>query len=171
MKKILGTCIVAFAASTGAVQASDLFSQVFGDSNASEARFDAMSGAQLRQVISDRKVFLDTPLGTRLPISYSSDGTMTGEGGSLAKYLSSRKLVVNDSGTWWITKNKLCQKWQNWLKGKRSCIKARKVGRKVFWISDAGDKGTAYLGPRLKLSSEKPREASPLMMMEASLGQ
>ena len=93
---------------------------------------------------------------------------MTGEGGRLAKYLSSRKYVVNDSGRWWISKNRLCQKWNNWLKARRTCIQARKVGSKVFWVSDTGDSGTAQLGPRLKVS-QQDKKSSSLPITGASL--
>ena len=159
MTKMLMHSATFFAAITSAlllvippqpVQAEDVFDQVFGNAGSSNARgFRGMTGQQLRSIVSDRKVFLTTPIGAELAITYAGNGTMTGAGGKLAKYLSAKKLVVNDKGKWWISRNRLCQKWQNWLKGKLTCIKARKVGRKVYWQADNGDKGTARLGPKV----------------------
>ena len=131
----------------------DFFEKAFGSGEGGYDRFRAVSGKKLRAIVSNRRIYLHTPLGTKLPINYASDGTMTGEGGALAKYLSSRKYVINDTGRWWITRNFLCQQWQNWLKSKKTCIQAEIRGNKINWRSDDGEKGTATLGPRLKTTT------------------
>ena len=136
-----------------ALAGDDVFDDAFGTGSSSYDRFRAVSGKKLRAIVTNRRVYLHTPLGAKLPIDYASNGTMTGEGGKLAKYLSSKKYVVNDTGTWWISRNFLCQKWQNWLKRKKTCIQAEIIGSRINWRSDDGDKGQATLGPRLKTST------------------
>lgn len=50
-----------------------------------------------------------------------------------------------DRGRWWINGNRLCQKWNSWLKGRQYCFSFRKSGKTVHWTRNDGRKGTATL--------------------------
>jgi hypothetical protein len=94
----------------------------------------------LRKIVSGRTIELNTPLGG-LPISYRMDGTMRGKAENLAYYTGS----TQDSGIWWITANKLCQRWHKWLDGKSYCFTLQQQGRAVQWTRNDGLTGTATI--------------------------
>jgi hypothetical protein len=97
-------------------------------------------GQSLRKIVSGRTIELNTPLGG-LPISYRVDGTMRGKAENLAYYTGS----TQDSGIWWITANKLCQRWHKWLDGKAYCFTLQQQGRAVQWTRNDGLTGTATI--------------------------
>lgn len=105
-----------------------------------QARQRSLRGEALQAFVADSTVYLKTPLGS-LPISYSADGTMYGRSKRLARYTGS----VADSGTWWIKRNKLCQRWNRWLDGKRQCFTLRARGNKIYWRRNDGKEGTARI--------------------------
>jgi hypothetical protein len=94
----------------------------------------------LRKIVSGRTIELNTPLGG-LPISYRVDGTMRGKAEHLATYTGS----TQDSGIWWITANRLCQRWHKWLEGKSYCFTLNQQGRAVQWTRNDGLTGTATI--------------------------
>jgi hypothetical protein len=94
----------------------------------------------LRKIVSGRTIELNTPMGG-LPISYRMDGTMRGKAENLAYYTGS----TQDSGIWWITANKLCQRWHKWLDGKSYCFTLQQQGRAVQWTRNDGLTGTATI--------------------------
>ena len=94
----------------------------------------------LRKIVSGRTIELNTPLGG-LPISYRMDGTMRGKAENLAYYTGS----TQDSCIWWITSNKLCQRWHKWLDGKSYCFTLQQQGRAVQWTRNDGLTGTATI--------------------------
>jgi hypothetical protein len=100
----------------------------------------ALTGEALRSAISGRTVRLDTPYGG-LPINYRADGTMTAQAGSLASYIGS----ATDKGSWWVSQDKLCQRWSTWLEGKPYCFTLRRDGRTVHWTSSEGQSGLATI--------------------------
>ena len=100
-----------------------------------------MSNDQIQSAIAGAKLEIDTPLGTKLPISYNNDGQMTGEAGSLASYLGAK----SDHGRWWVARNRLCNKWEAWLEGKINCLTLEQDGQRIFWRRDDGEEGTATL--------------------------
>jgi hypothetical protein len=109
-----------------------------------QADMGAMSGDALKQAISGKTVYLDTPYGLALPISYRPDGTMSARAGQLASYVGS----ANDSGSWWVSRNRVCHKWSQWLKGETHCVTLSQSGGTIHWKSDEGTTGTARIASR-----------------------
>jgi hypothetical protein len=104
----------------------------------------ALTGEALRKAVAGKTVVLDTPIGIALPISYRGDGTMSGRAGELANYVG----AARDSGTWWISRDRICQKWSTWLEGKTTCFSVTQQGSSITWQTDAGTSGTGTIAAR-----------------------
>jgi hypothetical protein len=50
-----------------------------------------------------------------------------------------------DKGTWWVSNDRLCQKWDKWLAGRSHCFTVRANGTTVHWTRDDGLNGTAHI--------------------------
>lgn len=99
---------------------------------------DALSGGLLHQAVAGKTMLIETAYGA-FPISYRTDGTMTGQARTLIQYTGSSR----DNGIWWVIRDKLCQRWSKWLDGKSYCVTLRQEGRTMHWTSDDGQSGTA----------------------------
>jgi hypothetical protein len=97
-----------------------------------------LHGDQLKKAVSGKTVHLATPLGT-LPIRFRVNGTMSGTAGELAAYTGS----AADRGRWWVSSEKLCQRWQTWLDRKIYCFGLRQEGSVVHWVRNDGLSGKA----------------------------
>lgn len=99
-------------------------------------------------------VELDTPLGTKLPIQFGSDGLVSAEAGDLAPILGSKK----DRGRWWVEGDRLCSKWFRWFDAEVRCITVSRDGSRLYWKKDDGETGTATLveAPKPDTPSQKP---------------
>ena len=106
------------------------------------AKPQAMSGEALRKAVSGQTVYLKTEWGVRLPISYNTNGTMTGRLRALVAAMAGGASRA-DSGKWWIAKGALCQRWSSWLDGKAYCYTLTRQGDVVHWRRNDGRKGTA----------------------------
>ena len=95
-----------------------------------------LQGDALKKAVSGKTVHLATPLGT-LPIRFRMNGTMSSTAGEMAAYTGS----AADSGRWWVSSEKLCQRWQTWLDGKIYCFSLRQDGRIVHWVRNDGLSG------------------------------
>ena len=112
-----------------------------------------LSNEGIKDTVAGSILHIDTPLGTKLPVRYSDDGTLAGRaGGMVANYLGARA----DSGRWWVSKNRLCHKWKRWFEGKLQCLRLRKSGRRILWRRDDGKTGTATIASRSKPAA-KPK--------------
>ncbi len=100
-----------------------------------------VGGADIKDMLMGATVQLDTPLGTKLPVKYASNGIMSGEAGGLAFFLGSN----SDRGRWWIVNDKLCHKWFKWFDAEVQCLTLRRDADKLFFIRDDGKTGTATL--------------------------
>lgn len=100
----------------------------------------ALSGTGLRTAVSGKTVLIATPVGT-LPIVYRSNGTMTARSRILAGYSGPQA----DTGVWWVSNDRLCQRWQSWLDGKSHCYRMQMSGTTVHWSRDDGRSGTATI--------------------------
>lgn len=109
----------------------------------SAANNDLLNGAELRDAVAGKTVYLKSS-GIVLPISYRSNGTMSGRLQAFAAALAGGSPV--DSGRWWIKGNQLCQKWSRWLGGKSYCYTLSRSGQTVRWVRNDGRSGTARLG-------------------------
>jgi hypothetical protein len=110
----------------------------------SPAGSSALIGDEIKQTVAGAVFEVDTPLGTKLPINYAEDGRMSADAGALAYLLGSAR----DSGNWWISANKLCQKWRHWFDGAVHCLRLSREGTRIFWSRDDGESGTASLVSR-----------------------
>jgi hypothetical protein len=99
-----------------------------------------LSGDGLRTAVAGKTVHLETPIGT-LPINFGSDGSMSAKAGAVASYTGS----ASDNGSWWVTGEKLCSRWNSWLKGKTHCFTLQQDGRQVTWRSTDGMTGVATI--------------------------
>jgi hypothetical protein len=113
---------------------------------ATEARAGsaALSGDEIKQMVAGAVFEVDTPVGTKLPISYAEDGRMSAEAGALAYLLGSS----TDNGNWWISGNRLCQKWRRWFDAAVHCLRLSQEGARIFWRRDDGETGTASIASR-----------------------
>jgi hypothetical protein len=107
---------------------------------ADDAGSSKLQGDALKKAVSGKTVHLATPLGT-LPIRFRMNGTMSGTAGEMAAYTGS----AADSGRWWVSSEKLCQRWQTWLDGKIYCFSLRQDGRIVHWVRNDGLSGKAMI--------------------------
>lgn len=99
-------------------------------------------GETIKTLISGGTIELDTPLGSKLPLKFDPDGTVSGSSVVLAFYLGS----TSDRGRWRISNNKLCTKFARWFDGKDRCLTIRPAdGSKFAWTMDDGDTGTASI--------------------------
>jgi len=96
------------------------------------------SGPALREVVAGKTVYLDTPLGTTLPVDYHPDGTLTGKAGALGFMLG----ASSDKGKWWIKGDRVCQRWSVWFDAETKCVLVRQNGRRIHWEGDDGKSGT-----------------------------
>ena len=56
-----------------------------------------LSGYTMREAVAGATVEIDTPIGTKVPVKYEADGSVSGEAGSVAFFLGS----ASDHGRWW----------------------------------------------------------------------
>jgi hypothetical protein len=65
--------------------------------------------------------------------------------GTVAASLS-RGDGASDHGKWWVSGNRLCQKWYAWMNGRTYCYRLTRSGSMVHWTRDDGRSGTARIG-------------------------
>jgi hypothetical protein len=108
------------------------------------ANADLMTGTEIRETISGKRIFLATPLGGEFPLFYANNGRVDGSGEAIGL---GRWLKPTDSGRWWVDGNRLCQQWQTWYDGKSFCFTLREAGpNRVAWTRDDGYSGVARVG-------------------------
>ena len=107
------------------------------------ASFSDLNGTAVRKAVSGKTVFLSAS-GIVLPIAYRSNGTMSGRLKASAAALAGNA-SMQDKGRWWISKDRLCQRWNRWQGGKSYCYKLSRQGQQVVWVRDDGRRGTARI--------------------------
>jgi hypothetical protein len=108
------------------------------------AHADLMSGEEIRDAVTGKRIYLATPLGGEFPLYYQRSGTVDGSGEALG---IGRWVRPTDSGRWWVDGDSLCQQWETWYDGKRNCFKLQRVGEnKLRWTRDDGYSGSARIG-------------------------
>lgn len=110
---------------------------------AAPASAEALSGQALKSFISGKRIYLAVPLGGEIPLNYNPGGTVdgSGEAAGLGRYMAPR-----DRGRWWVSGNRLCQKWQQWYDGKTFCFTVTKLAdNRIRWVRDDGKSGVARL--------------------------
>jgi hypothetical protein len=105
---------------------------------------DRLSGDEIRQRVTGKRIYLAAPLGGEFPLYYRTDGKVDGTGEAVGL---GRLARPSDSGRWWVRGDSLCQKWQTWYDGKTMCFTLTTIGNnKLRWDQDNGDTGTARIG-------------------------
>ncbi len=108
------------------------------------AHAQMLEGTELKQTVTNKRIYLSAPLGGEFPLFYQSNGTVDGSGEAIGL---GKTLQPTDSGKWWVDGAKLCQKWQTWYDGKVFCFTIDRVSdNKIAWVRDDGYKGTARIG-------------------------
>ena len=100
-----------------------------------------LAGSELKSFISGRRIYLATPLGGEIPLNYRANGVVdgSGEAAGLGRYMTPK-----DSGRWWVSGNRVCQKWKEWYKGRTFCFTVDKLSaNKIRWVRDDGQSGIA----------------------------
>ncbi len=100
-----------------------------------------LSGDALKSFISGKRIYLAVPLGGEIPLTYRRNGVVdgTGESAGLGKYMTPK-----DSGRWWVSGSRVCQKWQEWYDGRTFCFTVTKLsGNRIRWVRDDGKSGVA----------------------------
>ncbi len=156
----LGAASLAAAQSQAQSQQA-LSQQAYGHSPA------GLSGQQIGELVAGATVEVDTPAGTKLPVSYGRDGRITGQAGGLAWYLG----AATDTGRWWVSADQLCHRWSRWFNAEPRCIWLSRHGRTLRWQSADGGAGTAKItvpavieasaAPSLLQPGRMPRWAQP----------
>lgn len=102
---------------------------------------EALAGAALKSFISGKRVYLAVPLGGEIPLNYRAGGVVdgSGEAAGLGRYMTPK-----DKGRWWVSGNRLCQKWQQWYDGRTFCFTVAKLSEnRIRWVRDDGKSGVA----------------------------
>ena len=110
---------------------------------AAPAAAEKLQGAALKSFISGKRIYLAVPLGGEIPLTYRPGGVVdgSGEAAGLGRYMTPK-----DKGRWWVSGDKLCQKWQQWYGGKTFCFTVTKVAdNRIRWVRDDGKSGIARL--------------------------
>ncbi len=109
---------------------------------AASAEAVRLSGDTIRSTLTGSTLELDTPLGTTIPVRFSSDGLVSGEAtGSVASYLGAER----DRGRWWVDSHRVCVKWFKWFDAAPRCLALRQHGMRIFWQAQDGQEGTATI--------------------------
>ena len=104
---------------------------------------EQLSGSALKAFISGKRIYLATPLGGEIPLYYRANGVVDGSGEAVGL---GRYLAPKDRGRWWISKDRVCQKWKEWYDGRTFCFTlARLSSTAVYWKRDDGGQGTARI--------------------------
>lgn len=100
--------------------------------------------AGLKEAVSGKTVYIQTPIGEEVAVRYRPNGTMVG-GSSVQLAALAGESVARDKGRWWVSNEQLCQKWSSWSEGRQLCYKLRISGSHVQWSRNDGKSGTARL--------------------------
>lgn len=102
-----------------------------------------LAADDIRALVAGRTVFLSTPLGMELPLLYRKDGSVSGD---VSGFSAASMFAPEETGRWWVTGNRLCQKWPTWYDGKQFCFTIERMGEaKIRWVRDDGFSGTARI--------------------------
>ncbi len=104
---------------------------------------DSLSGDELRKVLLGKTINFSM-LGGKIPIRYNEGGIMSGKVVGMISLIPSG-VPAKDQGRWWITKNSLCQQWNNWLENKSYCYQFKQNGDSVSWYRSDGKSGSAQI--------------------------
>jgi hypothetical protein len=103
-----------------------------------------LDGDTIRKKVTGKRIYLATPLGGEFPLFYQAGGRVDGSGEAVGL---GRWVRPTDSGRWWVSGDRLCQRWQTWYDGRTMCFKLTYIGEnRLRWVQDNGDSGLARIG-------------------------
>ncbi|MEO1199779.1 MAG: hypothetical protein AAFX39_11190 [Pseudomonadota bacterium] len=103
-----------------------------------------LSGNEIQNTISGKRIYLAVPLGGEFPLYYRTNGQVDGSGEALGL---GRFMAPRDSGRWWVAGNQLCQQWREWYDGQQFCFTLSEAGSdRLSWVRNDGYSGTARIG-------------------------
>lgn len=104
-----------------------------------------LKGPALKNLISGKRVYIQTPFGGEFPLHYRPNGEVSGDGTALGL---GRFMAPTETGHWWVKGPNLCQKWPTWYHGRTTCFTIERTGSgEVRWVHDDGKIGKARIGP------------------------
>src|SRR5262249_50545857 len=106
-----------------------------------EAQSGDLTGQEIAALVAGATIEIDTPVGSKLRVSYTADGHLHGQARQLALYRGAGA----DRGRWWVASNQLCHAWEHWFNSEPQCLRLRRDGRKLQWWRENGQHGTAVL--------------------------
>ncbi|MFK8253854.1 hypothetical protein [Ancylobacter terrae] len=111
---------------------------------AGSAAAEPLTGERIKERIGGERVNLSTPYGLSLPLHYRDDGVVVGD---ISGFSIGSMLAPREQGRWWVSGDKLCQRWPSWYEGRTHCFSITSLGpRKIAWTRDDGLSGTAVMG-------------------------
>lgn len=106
-----------------------------------------LSEDDIKRHIVGHRIHLAAPFGGEFPLNYRRSGVVDGNGDALGL---GRFVKPADSGRWWVRGGKLCQQFKTWYSGSVLCFDLAWTGeRRLQWVRDNGDTGTARIGERV----------------------
>lgn len=107
------------------------------------ASAEFLSSGEIKSLIGGKRVHLATSYGIEFPLRYANNGRVTGDGSgtTLGKYMAPK-----ETGNWWVSGNRMCQKFPTWYDGQSHCFRLKRTGASSLeWVRDDGYKGTARI--------------------------
>lgn len=108
--------------------------------SAGGAMAGSLTGTELHALLAGRTIYISAPFGS-LPIRYNPGGTMAAKSKAMAIYSGG---IGEDRGTWRISGNQFCQRWNIWQAGREQCFSVTRSGSTLRWASNDGMTGTAH---------------------------
>ncbi|WP_339083429.1 hypothetical protein [Hyphomicrobium sp. ghe19] len=105
-----------------------------------QAAADNLTGIELRGLLAGRTIYISAPFGS-VPIRYNPGGTMSAKSKAMAVLSGG---ISEDRGTWRISGNQFCQRWNLWQAGREQCFSVTRTGSTLRWASNDGMTGTAH---------------------------
>lgn len=101
------------------------------------------SDAAIRELVSGKRIYLETPFGGEFPLRYAANGRVSGDGTKLGL---GQYFAPKETGDWWVEGGQLCQQFPTWYKGRTSCFKLQQTGAGALrWQRDDGYSGNARI--------------------------
>jgi hypothetical protein len=127
LRRAFITALVAISGSTLAVEGAEV-----------------LAGNKLRKAVSGKTVYLMTSIGAEIPIRYGLNGKIYGRTSPSLAAVGGES-VSSDTGRWWVVREQLCQRWENWADSRSYCYKFRVAGEAVQWQRNDGATGSARI--------------------------
>jgi hypothetical protein len=104
---------------------------------------EPLTAGDIRHDIIGHTIYLAAPVSGEFPLNYHANGVVDGDGEALGL---GRFVAPKDTGRWWISGDKLCQKFTTWYDGAPMCFDlTREDAAHVKWVRDNGETGVARI--------------------------